>query len=356
MSNNIYSMDLSELEEFFKSLNQPKYRAKQVYEWIHVKNATTYEAMTNLPKNLREQLSSLLPLSESKIINKQTSADGSRKYIIQLADNNLVETVGIPSKFEDAENHPDNTEEEVSAKRLTICFSTQVGCEMGCIFCATGKEGFKRNLTEQEIIDQIILVQQDFKMKATNLVVMGQGEPFLNYENTLSALKRANTDQGILVGARRITVSTCGIIKGINKFAQEPEQFTLAISLHSAIQSKRDLLLPRLKNQTLQNLHKALSEYISERNRRVSFEYIMINGINDGEEDLLSLIEYCKDLLCHVNIINLNNTPGSELKPTSQDNINYWIKTLNSNGVFATQRKSKGADIAGACGQLKNTL
>lgn len=368
----IYSYTLEELESTFAELKLPKYRAKQLHEWLHVHNASSYDEMSNLPKALRQQLSQAFPLSSTEVAERLVSSDGSRKYLMKLSDGAAVETVGIPSSTQTeeqeitAELQTDNDGQELDdfsqtgastehkPGRLTVCFSTQVGCGIGCEFCATGKEGFTRNLSAQEMIDQIAFVQKDFGQRVSNVVAMGQGEPFLNYEELIKALRRLNTDEGFKIGARHITVSTCGVVEGIRKFTNEPEQFTLAVSLHSAIQSKRDQLMPGMKKQPLTKLRAVITDYIAEKNRRVTFEYLMIDGVNDAEEDLLNLINFCNGLLCHVNLIPMNETESS-LKSSSLKTIQQWVKELESEHISATIRNSKGSDIAGACGQLKQS-
>lgn len=340
-TNEIYSFDLERLENLLAELGQPTYRAQQIYEWLHTHNVASYSEMTNIPKLLRDQLAESFPLAKAEVLTERTSKDLSRKFVLELPDGARTETVGILSPEGD---------------RLTVCFSTQVGCSMGCVFCATGQEGFTRNLSAQEMVDQIVTVRNAFDMRVSNLVAMGQGEPFLNYDNLLEALRRANTDEGLGIGARHITVSTCGIMDGINKFATEPEQFTLAISLHSAIQSKRNQLMPRLSNQPLDELHKALAEYQNKKRRRITFEYSLIDGINTSEEDLEALITYCDGLFCHINLIPLNAIDGSPFAAPDKEIISSWEKKLNARGISTTVRNSKGSDIAGACGQLKNSL
>lgn len=359
MDADIYSYDLPQLEELLTGLGLPRFRAKQLHEWLHAHHATSYDQMTNLPKALREQLAEAFPLSKTAVAERAVSVDGTKKYLLRLADGALVETVGIPSdQDEDAalgnDGEDDGTRFDAGTQgRLTVCFSTQVGCGMGCIFCATGKEGFTRNLSTQEMVDQAIVVQKDSDRRISNIVAMGQGEPFLNYENVMAALRRFNADDGFRVGARHITISTCGIIDGIRKLADEPEQFTLAISLHSAIQAKRDSIMPALANQPLDELKQALLSYVEKKNRRVTLEYLMISGVNDSDEDLAALKRFCEGLLCHVNLIPLNET-GSGLTGSSKATMDRWTSELEKAHVSTTIRRSKGADIAGACGQLKN--
>lgn len=250
MNNAIQSFNLSEIPTILESLGQPRFRAKQLTSWLYQKGAHSYDEMTNLPKSLRGVLSDEYPLIEPQVVNKQVSNDGTRKYVFEYADGAKVEAVGIPSF--------DKKERKDEPKHLTVCFSTQAGCAMGCTFCATGHEGLTRNLSSAEMICQIIAVQNDFSCRVTNLVSMGQGEPFQNYQATLEALRFANAKDGLEIGARHITVSTCGIIRGIERLANEPEQFTLAVSLHSALQDVRNEIMPRCSNIPLPHLKKAL--------------------------------------------------------------------------------------------------
>ncbi|MBR5259337.1 MAG: 23S rRNA (adenine(2503)-C(2))-methyltransferase RlmN [Eggerthellaceae bacterium] len=343
MSKSILEYSVADLEHLFVSYKQPKFRAKQVYEWLHKHRVTSYDQMTNIPKALRDLLEADFPLGKPAIVDRQVSSDGSRKYVLRYSDGSLVETVGLPS-FDKNEQ----------IKRLTVCFSTQVGCAMECAFCATGKEGFTRNLTALEMVDQINVVETDFDCRVTNVVAMGQGEPFLNYDELMKALRILNSPDSFNIGARHITISTCGIFSGIEKLSDEPEQFTLAISLHAATQDLRNGLMPRVSNQPLRQLKKVLGDYIRKTNRRVTFEYLLIKDINDQEEDLSALVSFCKNILCHVNLLPMNSIDGSDLQPSNQETCNHWLSVLEKNGIEATMRKSRGSDIAGACGQLKN--
>lgn len=333
----IKSYSSQELNELLKSYGQPPFRANQLVQWLYQRGASSYNDMTDFPKALRQQLADNHPLFVSSIEDKQVSSDGTRKYLLSYYDGSLVETVGIPS-----------------GERLTVCFSTQIGCPMGCVFCATGKEGFTRNLSVGEIIDQILVVQSDFGKRVTNLVGMGQGEPFLNYDAVVSALDIINSKKGLGIGARKITLSTCGILDGIRKFSEIREQYTLAVSLHSARQDVRDTIMPHVSSQPLSTLHKELLSYIEKTKRRVTFEYTLISGLNDQQEDLEALLQFCRDLLCHVNLIRLNDTPDSLFYPSSQSTMYEWKDILERNGIETTIRISKGSDIFGACGQLKN--
>ena len=342
MTKSITKYNISDIEKIIADLGQAKFRAKQLTEWILIKGARSYDEMTNLPKALRDTFKNTYPLKRASIIERRVSSDGTRKYVIELADGCLVETVGMPSL-------KDND-------HLSVCFSTQVGCAMACSFCATGKEGLSRNLSSIEMIEQILIVQEDFNTRVSNVVSMGQGEPFQNYDAVLEALRFLNAKNGFGIGARHITISTCGIIKGINRLSDETEQFTLAVSLHSANQKLRDEIMPRCKSQTLVQLKKALQDYVSKTGRRPSLEYTMIAGVNDRQKDLDELIAFTDGLLCHVNLIPLNDIPSSPFKPCSVKTYKLWIASLAQHGVETTVRNSRGSDIDGACGQLKNTL
>ena len=237
----IKSLKRSELEALMDSLNQPNFRKKQLFEWMYQKGARSFDEMTNLPLNLREQLSDRFSYSYPEIIDKQISEDGTRKYLLELSDGVSVESVGMPS-----------------GDKLSVCISSQAGCRVNCAFCATGQNGFTRNLSIGEIVDQVRVVGEDFGMRPSSVVVMGQGEGFLNYDNLLEALRIINDPKGLGIGARHITISTVGMIVGIDKLAKEPEQFTLAISLHSAIQKTRDAIMPGVQSFTLERLKKSI--------------------------------------------------------------------------------------------------
>lgn len=348
MNNPIQSMNISQIPQLVAELGLPKFRAKQLTGWLYQKYVSSYDEMTNLPKAMRTQLEERSPLVKPMVVDRQISRDGTRKYVFEYHDGARVEAVGIPSTGK--------KERKDEPKHLTVCFSTQAGCAMGCAFCATGHEGLTRNLSSAEMICQIDAVQEDFGYRVTNLVSMGQGEPFQNYEATLDALRFANSKDGLEIGARHITISTCGILSGIQKLASEPEQFTLAVSLHSAIQVTRDTLMPRCSNIPLTKLKDALSAYCATSGRRVSLEYLLIKGVTDTEQSLEALVSFCDGLLCHVNLLNVNEIAGSPYHPTSPAVQQDWVRELKRAGKEATIRNSRGADIDGACGQLKNKL
>lgn len=337
METNIKSFSYETLHALAQNEGWPRFRADQLFSWLYQQGVTNYDEMTNLPKSLRDDLKHRYPLSAPSVVAKQTSTDGSRKYLISYADNVQVETVGIPSH---------------DGSRLSVCVSTQAGCVMGCTFCATAQQQLVRNLLPGEIVDQVFLVQNDFGQRVSNVVVMGQGEPFLNYDNTIGALRILNNPKGLAIGARHITVSTCGIIPGIAKFATEPEQFTLAVSLHAAIQPLRDTLMPGLTKYPLNRLKTALTEYQQIARRRITFEYIMIKDVNDTPECLTALKAFCKDLQCHVNLLPFNTFEESPFVPSHKKTLEKWTADLSRAGIEATIRNSRGSDIAGACGQL----
>jgi 23S rRNA (adenine2503-C2)-methyltransferase len=333
------NLSRDQIRELCAAKGLPNFRSKQLLEWLYKKGAHSYDEMSNLPKGLREQLANDYPIFSMEVIDKQVSLDGTRKFLLGFHEGYVAECVGIPA----------------SDNRLTVCCSSQAGCAMRCDFCATGKQGFTANLSIGEIVDQILLVQNEFGRRVTNIVVMGQGEPFLNFNNVIEALRICNDDSLIGIGARKITVSSCGIIPGIKQFSNIDEQFTLAVSLHSAVQRTRDRIMPGVSHYPLDKLHKKLAHYVANTNRRITFEYALMQGVNDSEDDLKALIDYCADLLCHVNLIPLNEIEGSSYLPVSQSTMDHWCNELIANGTEASIRNSRGSDIAGACGQLANS-
>lgn len=335
----IETYSLEQLADIVKELGLPQFRTRQIAAWLYAKNAASYDDMSDLSKLLRGTLAEECPLVRPRIVDQQASNDGTRKFVLELHDGVLVETVGIPS--EDG--------------RLTVCCSSQSGCAMNCAFCATGRSGFRRNLLPGEIAEQVLIVSDQLDQRVSNVVMMGQGEPFANYSNAINALHIMNHPKLLGIGARRITVSTCGVISGIKRFSQEPEQFTLAISLHSAVQETRDHLMPGVTNYPLLELRKTVQDYLDETDRRVTFEYALMRGINDSPRELEALIDFCSGMLCHVNLIPLNEVPDSSFHPVTHKHMQEWCDQLNAAGVNATIRNSRGSDIAGACGQLANS-
>lgn len=343
-------LSLTEIEEIIKSLKEPKYRAKQIFDWLHKNNARSYEEMINVPKDLKSKLDIKYPFLEFQLEKKIIDPDETIKFLWKLIDKNKVESVLLKNYDAPIQENKD--------ERLTACISTQVGCPVGCLFCATGQQGFSRNLSSNEIVRQVIEMQKQTKNKVNNVVVMGQGEPFLNFDNTLKAIRIINKDEGLNIAARKITVSTCGVIDGIEKFTDVPEQFRLAVSLHSAVQTTRNVLIPKMKNMPLELLREALARYVEISNRRITFEYILIKGVNDTEKELSSLVEFCEGLLCHVNLLKLNTGDSAvgmqKLTPASKTRLYEFKSSLEKAGVAATIRKPRGANSNAACGQLAN--
>lgn len=312
------------------------FRAKQLIQWMYNKQVESYDEMTNLPASLRAELAQRYPLNYPTIAKKQISSDGTRKYLVRFVDGATVETVGIPSK-----------------NRLTVCVSTQAGCPLRCAFCATGKNGYNRNLGVGEIVDQVSVVSKDFGQRVSSVVLMGQGEPFLNYDAVIEAMRILNSKDCFEIGARHITVSTSGILPQIRRFAAEPEQFTLAVSLHSAVQETRDELMPGVKRYPLERLRDSIASYAEATGRRPTYEYALMEGVNDTDAELKALTAFCRHTLCHVNLINLNRVPGSRFNPTSPERLASFAKALECAGIETSIRNSRGTDIDAACGQLK---
>ena len=345
----IKSLTKEQLIDIIESMGEKKFRANQIFEWLYKQHVNSFNEMSNLSKALREQLKTNFALGCSQIKTKLESKDGTRKYLVSFSDNVCVEAVGIPST-------------DPSSKSLTVCFSTQAGCAIGCIFCATGQNGFARNLNCGEMFDQVYLIEKDFGLRVSNVVAMGQGEPFANYDATLAALRLMNNKDYLGIGARHITLSSCGLLGGIEKFSKESEQFTLAISLHSAIQETRNMLMPGVSSVDLTSLKAALKLYGDTTKRRPSLEYVLIQDVNDADEDLDALIDFCHGMLCHVNLIPLNpaepnsNKKDAAIKLHPSNKMSHFKQTLQSKGIEVSIRNSRGADIDGACGQLHQRI
>jgi 23S rRNA (adenine2503-C2)-methyltransferase len=338
---NLYDLDRAGLEALIVEWGQPKFRAGQIWEWLYEKRVESFEAMTNLPKPLRERLAVETRLGELEVVAEQASKDGTVKRLYKLADRQLIESVLMP--YDD--------------DRRTACISTQAGCAMGCVFCATGQMGFARHLTAAEIFEQAMRYSRLLEREGdrlSNVVLMGMGEPFHNYEATVAAIRRLMDELGI--GARHITVSTVGLVPQIKRFADEGLQVRLAISLHAATDDERSALLPVNKRWPLKELMAACREYIQKTGRRVTFEWTAIAGQNDTPEQAHALGELLRGMLCHVNIIPLNPTGGYGGDPAAFDRINRFVATLTEYGVPATVRVRRGIDIAAGCGQLKSEV
>lgn len=332
----IKALSRDEIKRMVKEVGLPAHRASQMIQWMYQKGVKSYEEMTNIGKDLRANLSQAWPLFFPTVTKKQVSSDGTRKYLLRLADGATVEAVGMPGR-----------------NRLTACVSTQAGCPMRCTFCATGRNGYTRNLGCGEIADQVQLISQDFGQRVTSVVLMGQGEPFLNYDAVVEAMRIMNDPACLNIGARHITVSTCGVLPQIRRFAAEPEQFTLAISLHSAVQETRDEIMPGVKAYPLDRLRDSIISYANATGRRPTYEYALMQGVNDTDGQLRALVAFCRRTLCHVNLIQLNEVPGSKYKPSTPERLRDFKTALEKAGVETTVRDSRGADIDAACGQLK---
>ncbi len=335
----IKALDEESLERLVLDLGYDKYRSRQLVRWLYQKGAASYSEMSDIPDALLASLAESAPLHTPKIIRTETSAsDLSRKYLLALHDGTTIESVGIPD-----------------GRRLTVCISTQVGCPLGCTFCSTGQGGFVRNLSVGEIVDQINVVAHDFARRVTNVVLMGQGEPFLNYNNCMAALRFINAPFGIGIGARHITVSTVGLLEGIRQFTEEPAQYTLAVSLHSAIQVTRDQLMPGVRSHTLVDLRTVLCEYTTRTERRVSLEYALLASENDSDSQLAALIAYCSGLRCHVNLMTCNPGPRRAKDEPGSRRVALFKNELQRAGIPSTIRTSRGTDINAACGQLSQS-
>ena len=329
-------LKLKEIEKMMNDLGATKFRAKQIHNWIYSKSISTIDEMTNLSKDFREELKKQAVVTETKIKIKQTSVDGTIKYLVEYPDGECVETVLM--RFDNRAN-------------LTACVSCQVGCAVNCSFCATGKGGFKRNLTYQEIIEQVLTIQRDTGLKVTNVVFMGQGEPLLNLQNVLKALEIFNDD--FQIGARRITISTSGIVPKIYELADSELQSTLAISLHAPNHKLRAELMPIENKYPIDEVKKALMNYVEKTGRRITVEYILIHGFNDTTECAKELAYFLRDLKCNINLIPYNSVIENDYKKPSNNDIMKFKYLLEHSGKKVTVRLERGADIDAACGQLR---
>ncbi|MGE5604611.1 MAG: 23S rRNA (adenine(2503)-C(2))-methyltransferase RlmN [Bacteroidota bacterium] len=334
---NLKGLSLPELQDVLTGLGLPKYRSNQIYAWLYRRKVCCWEEMTDLPKELRQVFQAKeISLGCLSLVSQFRADDGTTKYLFGLDDGETVESVYLP------ETH-----------RHTVCLSTQVGCGMGCLFCATGQRGMIRNLSPAEIIDQPLRISRITGSRISNLVVMGQGEPLLNYDSLLKAIKIINDPQAIGIGARHITISTCGIVPGIKKLAEEPFQVNLAVSLHAADNQLRDYLMPINRKFPLEQLIEACRGYLSRTNRRITFEYTLIDEVNDRSIDLDNLIRMLSGMLCHVNLIPFNPIPNSTLKRSKEGRITEFAAGLQEAHIETTIRRERGSELAAACGQLQ---
>lgn len=332
----IYDYSLEQLTTYFASINQKPFRAKQVFSWLYQKEATSIEDMSDLSKDLREQLNKEFYLDVLKVKQEQRSRDGTIKFLFELPDNNLIEAVLMVHEY-----------------GKSLCVTSQVGCNMKCRFCASGLLDKKRNLTSGEMVAQVLKAQQLINDRITHVVVMGIGEPFDNYDNVMDFVRIINHPHGLAIGARHITISTCGIIDKINQYATEGIQTNLAISLHAPNDEIRSQLMPINSKYPLDDLRKAVKEYIEKTNRRVTFEYIMLKDINDSIVCARQLSHYLKGLNCYVNLIPYNIVDEHGYSPSNKETIEKFKDELLRLKINVTLRREHGQDIDGACGQLR---
>src|SRR5690554_1326680 len=330
----VAGLDPAALRQLFKDTGIPSFRADQVFHWIHNKAVGTFEQMHNVPKNIIEYLSHEYgsPVALTCILERQ-STDGTIKFLFQLTDGNTIEAVYIPE-----------------TDRGTLCVSAQVGCAMNCSFCATGQSGYVRNLSRAEIVSQVNYVRQHTG-SLTNIVFMGMGEPFANFEEVMAAIDILNDPAGMNLGQRRITISTCGLVNEIRRFADLNTQINLAISLHAPDNTRRSEIMPVNRRFPIKELLEACKYYLSKTNRRISFEYALIAGFNDSAQDAHDLAKLLKDLLCHCNLIPVN--PVGTFGRPDEARINRFKEILEDAGVPVSVRKERGTDIEAACGQLR---
>ena len=332
---NIYDLTLKELEEYFISNGEKSFRSAQVYEGLYKKRFNSFDDMTNISKTLREKITSDFSMNKLRLLIKQ-QGENVNKYLFELEDGNKIESVLM---FHDY--------------GTSICVSSQVGCNMTCAFCESGRLKKVRNLEAYEIVQQILLIEEDIQKRITHVVVMGIGEPFDNYDNVMRFIKIINCGKGIDIGSRHITISTCGIVPGIKKFMNEEGQVNLAISLHAPNDELRNKLMPINKAYHLNELMSAIKEYIAKTNRRVTFEYILIEDINDSEKEALELVKLLKGINCYVNLIPYNETKNIGFKRTKEWKILKFYDILKSNKINTTIRKEFGGKVDAACGQLR---
>ena len=333
---NIKEYNLEELKQELETLGEKKYRAEQIFQWIYIEKVKEFDEMTNLSMELRNKLKQNYTMCNFKILKKQESADGTKKYLFDILDGNAIETVLM-------EYHHGKT----------ICVSSQIGCKMGCKFCASTGIQFVRNLSCGEIVEQLLAVEQDIGDKISNIVFMGIGEPFDNYDNVIRAIKIFNQQKGLNIGARHISISTSGLVPKIYDFANEELQCTLSISLHATNNQKRSNMMPVNLSYPIEELMEACRYYIQKTNKRISFEYALAKDNNDNLEDAKELVKLLKGMLCHVNLIPINKIENGKYSKSTNENIIKFRDYLNENGIVATIRRELGSDIEAACGQLR---
>ena len=335
----IKSLDFEELNNLVLELGEKSFRAKQIYEWLHVKLVHSFEEMSNLSKNLRDKLNEKCFLTALKPVEILTSkVDGTKKYLFELQDGNIIESVLM-------RYHHGNS----------VCISTQVGCRMGCKFCASTLDGLERNLLPSEMLDEIYSIQKDIGERVSNIVLMGSGEPLDNYDNVMKFLKLISDDYGLNISQRNITLSTCGLVPKIYELADSQVQITLAISLHASEDETRKELMPVAKAYKIDEILKACNYYFDKTGRRLTFEYSLVSGINDTVEGAVRLGELLKGINCHVNLIPVNPIKERDFKQSEKQAIEKFKNKLEKYGINVTIRREMGRDINGACGQLRKS-
>ena len=333
---NIYGIKRKDLEEYFLSNGDKKYKALQVFEWLYEKRVKSFKDMTNIKKDIQDRLTNDFSIDKIKIVKKQEDKL-TKKYLFELHDKNYIEAVLMIHDY-----------------GLSVCVSSEVGCNMGCKFCESGRLKKVRNLEAYEMVEQILLIEEDVKKRISSVVIMGIGEPLDNYDNVLDFIKIINDAKGIAIGARHITLSTCGIIPKIKKLMEEDLQINLAISLHAPNNALRDKIMPVNKAYPLKDLIKTIKEYTEKTNRRVTIEYVMLNGVNDNETQANELASLLKGMNIYINLIPYNETSHIEFKKSTTSNIEKFYDILKKRGMTVTTRKEFGGKIDAACGQLRS--
>lgn len=333
---NIYNYRLEELKEYFKNINEKEFKAIQVYEWLYKKRVKSFDEMTNIKKEVIEKLKQDFKIEPLKILKKQIDTDVC-KYLFELEDKNKIEAVLMKHDYGNS-----------------LCVSTQVGCNMSCAFCESGRLKKVRNLSSYEMVLQILEVEEDLNIRISHVVLIGIGEPFDNYDNVMNFIDIINEPKGIDLGARHITVSTSGLVPKINEFAANPKQVNLAISLHAPNNEIRNKIMPINKAYPIEKLIESVKNYLNKTNRRVTFEYIMLKDINDKVENAIELSRLLKGINCYVNLIPYNETSHIEYKKSEKEQILKFYDTLKKNNINVTIRKEFGKKVSAACGQLRS--
>ena len=343
----IAGMELAELEQALAAHGHPRFHGRQVFQWIHRRGVTDPALMTDLGRDLRTLLAGSFDIATPTVSRREQSADGTTKFLLRLADGKRIETVCIPE-------NPTGGGAALEADRITFCLSTQVGCAMGCAFCLTGKMGIDRNLTASEIVGQVRVLVRELKLgdQRFNIVLMGMGEPLHNYDETMKALRILADEHGMAVSPRRVTLSTVGVLPALERLATEPVMPNLAISLHATTEEQRDRLVPINRKYGVEELLAACRRFPLKRRERITFEYVMLKGVNDSEEDARRLVRLLVGIRGKVNLLPLNEAAGVPFERPSDATVDRFARVLAQRGVTVSVRKSRGRDIRAACGQL----